>query len=57
MDAAVAGILGTLAGSLVTQSIAAVNDRTKQIREDRRHWFDPRRDAYLAFSAACTDLP
>jgi hypothetical protein len=52
MDAALAGILGTLVGSLLTQMIVAVNDRDKQMREDRRRWFDARREAYTSFIAA-----
>jgi hypothetical protein len=55
MDAAIAGILGTLAGSLLTQAIVAVNDSDKQMREDRRHWFDSRREAYIAFISACSE--
>lgn len=49
MDAGVAAILGALLGAVVTQTMTLLTEGTKQAREDRRHFFDARREAYGTF--------
>jgi hypothetical protein len=49
VDAGVAAILGALSGAALTQVLTLLGERIRQSREDRRHFFDARRDAYGSF--------
>jgi hypothetical protein len=56
VDAGLAAIAGTLAGVAFTQVIQTLTERQRQHREDRRHWANVRREAYVQFMEAANRI-